>query len=129
MSAICCDICHKELIVGEWPYCPHGVSHYTAIGDACDVVQENGFAHPTRFTSKRALDRALAAKDLEIRVRHKPVPGTDKSPHTSDWSRGTVDLVAAAALCDPARRSRSATSGADGHVGHVPIEWTIRGVA
>ena len=120
-----CPTCQKELIIGEWPFCPHGRPMYSAIGDACDLVQENGFAHPRHFTSKRALTKALAERDLEIHVRHVPIPGTDKSPYTSDWSRGTVDLAAATALLDPARRVRT---GSDRVRETVPITWTIRGV-
>jgi len=88
-----CETCHRELVVGEWPFCPHGFRQTRGgvIGDECDIVQENGFTHPTRFTSKNALAKALDAKGLEMRVRHVPIPGTDKSPHTTDWSKGSMD--------------------------------------
>lgn len=128
MNETFCPACHKELILGEWPFCPHGRPMYSAIGDECDVIQENGFAHPTRFTSKQALKKALDAKGLEMKVRHVPIPGTDKSPYTSDWARGTVDLDAAAALVDPARRTQGPVTHHDVTGPSVPITWTIRGI-
>lgn len=92
------------------------------LSDECSILQENGFRHPTRFTSKAALSKALDAKGLEIRVRHMPIPGTDKSPHTTDWSRGGVDLVAAtAAVSEPRGKAVPAADEAD-----VPVTWTIQ---
>lgn len=91
-----CEECGAELRIGDFPIC-HGdpTRHAPGLsrvnGDECDVIQENGFRHPTRFTSKTALARALAEKGLEMRVRHVPIPGTDKSPHTTDWSKGSID--------------------------------------
>lgn len=123
----CCETCHKELIVGEFPFCPHGFrgGHMGVIGDECDVVQENGFAHPTRFTSKSELAKALDAKGLEMRVRHIAVPGTDKSPHTTDWSKGSMD----AQTLENARQltMRTGTAGKTA-APDAPImgTWTIR---
>lgn len=63
------------------------------------LVQENGFRDPQRFYSWSSLHAALAAKGLEIRVKHVPVPGTDKSPHTTNWAAISPDtLTQAAAL-------------------------------
>lgn len=90
--------------------------------DECDLIQENGFAQPTRFTSKSALRKALDAKGLEMRVRHVPIPGTDSSPHTTDWSRGSVDLAAAtAAVSEPRGKLRAIEDAA-----HVDVTWTIQ---
>lgn len=91
------------------------------MSDECDIVQENGFHDPTRFTSKAALRKALDAKGLEMRVRHVPIPGTDHSPYTTDWSRGSVDLAAAvAAVSEPRGKVTTTTDEA-----HVPVTWTI----
>lgn len=94
-AALCCETCHRELLVGEWPFCPHGFkgTHGGVIGDECDFVQENGARHPRRFTSKAEFKRWLDANNYENRVEHKTVPGTDKSPHTTDWSKGSMDAV------------------------------------
>lgn len=48
-------------------------------------------------------DRLRIARDrgLVEFVRHQPLQGGDKSPHTTDWSKGSIDpytLAAAAAL-------------------------------
>lgn len=56
------------------------------IGDECDITQENGFRHPQHFRSKSARRKALQAGGLEEMVRHVGVPGTDRSPETSNWA-------------------------------------------
>lgn len=95
----------------------------SVVKDECDIVQENGFHTPTRFTSKRELALALAAKGLEQRVRHVTIPGTDHSPYTTDWSRGSVDLKAAiAAVSEP----RGKIHLPDVSEPDVPITWTVR---
>lgn len=83
-----CEKCGVVLAVGDFPFCPHGLGNSTVVGDECDFVQENGFAHPRRFRSKQDYARTLREKGLENAVRHVTLPGTDKSPYTSDWSRG-----------------------------------------
>lgn len=123
----CCDVCHKELIVGEFPFCPHGMrgGHMGIIGDECDVVQENGFHHPTRFTSKSALAKALDEKGLEMRVRHVPIPGSDKSPHTTDWSKGSIDPQTLANVTELVSRN-GRSSGKDTTLAPAPIgTWTM----
>lgn len=60
----------------------------TVIGDEMDqVIENNGTAHAIRFRSKSALAAHMAAHGLVSKVRHMPLQGSDKSPHTSDWSR------------------------------------------
>ena len=34
---------------------------------------------------------AIAAAGLQEFVRHVPERGSDKSPHTTDWSKGSMD--------------------------------------
>lgn len=41
---------------------------------------------PRRFYSKSEIRAAAAAKGLQSYVRHVPLPGTDKSPHTVRWT-------------------------------------------
>lgn len=59
------------------------------IGDECDVVIRHGICNPDgtpkRYTSKSDMRQAARALGLENRVEHVPLPGTDKSPHTSRW--------------------------------------------
>lgn len=61
------------------------------IGDEMDHVQENGLKQPRRFTSKSEWRRWMKENGLENPVRHACLPGTDKSPHTTDWSKGSMD--------------------------------------
>ncbi len=72
------------------------------IGDECDVWQENGFHTPRHFTSKAERARALSEKGLDPHYsKHVTLPGTDKHPETTDWSKGSIDpytMAAAAAL-------------------------------
>ncbi len=123
-----CQACGGEMRVGDYPFC-HGdparhapaVNH--VISDECDITVENGFATPQRFTSKADHRRALAGKGLEIMVRHVPIPGTDYSPHTTDWGRGSVDLAAATAAVS-AERGRVRPSDAEPPP-TVPMSWRI----
>lgn len=68
-----CESCGYDLQVGDYPFChgdptQHGRGATGVTGDECDFVQENGFAVPTRFTSKQEFKRALAERGLENRV-------------------------------------------------------------
>lgn len=47
---------------------------------------ENLGDQPMFFETKSAIVKEAHRRGLEPMVRHVPVPGTDKSPHTSDWS-------------------------------------------
>lgn len=85
-----CEKCGDELVVGSFPFCPHGIAAATVVGDEMDqVIENNGTPHPIRFRSKAALKAHMDAHGLTPFVRHSPGPGTDKSAHTTDWSRGT----------------------------------------
>lgn len=84
----CCSLVAGQVWVSNPP---------AVIGDACDFVQENGFATPQRFTSKAERRRALKEAGMEEMVRHVGVPGTDKSPHTAMWSAISQDTLDGAA--------------------------------
>jgi hypothetical protein len=89
MSYVMCDRCWVILQPGDWPFCPHGRGMNHVIGDEMDqVIENNGTPTPIRFRSKAELARHLKQHKREPFVRHQPLPGTDKSPHTSDWSKG-----------------------------------------
>ncbi len=126
MDALTCAACGQTVVIGEWPYCPHGHGSYAAVGDECDVVQENGFATPTRFRSKAALKKALDQKGLEMRVQHVPIPGTDKSPFTTSWAAmDATTLQNAADLLDPARRVKTTALDVTPSSG-LAVTWTTR---
>lgn len=62
------------------------------IGDECDLWQENGFHTPQHFRSKSERARALLEKGYDPHYsKHVTLPGTDKHPETTDWSKGSVD--------------------------------------
>jgi hypothetical protein len=84
-----CDRCGEDIFIGDWPFCPHGRGVATVIQDACDITQVNGTKTPIHFTSKAERKAWLKAAGYEEFVRHQPLPGTDKSTQTSDWSRVT----------------------------------------
>lgn len=65
-------------------------------GDACDFVDPH---LEQRFTSKAEHDRALKARGLVRKVRHAPLPGTDRSRFTTRW-----DTCPAALLISEAER-------------------------
>jgi hypothetical protein len=82
-----CEKCGKELVVGEWPFCPHGFGANSVAGDDIPggFVQENFGDKPEIFYSKKAMARRAKELGLESFVRHVGTNGTDKSPHTSRW--------------------------------------------
>lgn len=47
---------------------------------------ENLGPTPMYFESKRAILAEAKRRGMEPMVRHVPVPGTDKSPHTTTWA-------------------------------------------
>lgn len=89
-----CDKCGKAITVGEFPWCPHGHSHSTVIGDDIPGGQlfENGLPEPRVFYSHSEHRAALAANGCEIRAKWAG-PG-DK--YMTRWD--SVDLEGAAML-------------------------------
>jgi hypothetical protein len=49
------------------------------------LTLENLGPDPVTVYSRSELARELKARNLEPFVRHTPIPGTDKSPHTTRW--------------------------------------------
>ncbi len=122
-----CPTCHKVLEVGEWPYCPHGHGFNRVIGD--DIpggeLVENAGHEPFTVYSKSEKARRLKELGVEPFVRHVPLPGSDKSPHTVDWSKGSMDpktLANAEELVARAKTVKSEPST----VKPVPFTWTVR---
>ena len=88
-------------MIGSWPFCPdHSPGRSSAIGDEFigGLTLENLGPEPVTIRSRTELRRELKARGLVECVRHVPVPGSDKSPHTSSWA--SVDLDAARALAE-----------------------------
>ncbi len=87
-----CERCGRELQVGDFPFCKgrpadHGQGYSAVVGDEIDFVQHNGTPVPIRFRSRAEFKRWLKEHHYEVNDSHKPLPGSDKSPFTSDWSR------------------------------------------
>lgn len=86
-----CENCGKELVVGDWPFCPHGQGHSNVITDDIPggIEIKHGICHedgtPRKFYSKSDIAKAAKAAGLVNRVEHVTAPGTDKSPHTTRW--------------------------------------------
>jgi hypothetical protein len=119
-----CDRCGLALVVGDWPFCPHGRAASSVQGDEIDVVIENnGTSQPIRFRSRDALRRHLDAHNLAPMVRHVPLPGSDRSPHTVDWSRG-IDPQTLANATALLSRPASGSQGIEDVV--LPVEVTVR---
>jgi hypothetical protein len=97
-----CPSCGAELVVGSWPFCPdhtRGGSYNAQPNDwPGGKTFENLGGQPVTLYSRSELRRELKARGLEECVRHVPIPGTDKSPHTQSWV--SVDLDAARALAE-----------------------------
>jgi hypothetical protein len=94
------------------------------IGDEIDlIIENNGTSMPLRFRSREALRKHMDAHDREPMVRHVPMKGSDKSPYTSDWSRG-IDPV----TLENARilTTRQATRELPAAPDPLPIELTAR---
>jgi hypothetical protein len=56
-----CTVCGEELRVGDWPYCPHGVSHVAAIGDSIpggQVIETMDHEPVTVYSKKQLLEEA-----------------------------------------------------------------------
>ncbi len=97
-----CDVLAK---VEEYPPCaqcgaPTSRLWTTRAGRGADVTWpggktfENLADQPQTFYSKSDYTKYLKANNIEEFVRHVPVPGSDKSPHTVSWaavSQSTLD--------------------------------------
>ena len=79
-------------MIGSWPFCRGTGSHGkgqtpTVIDDSIPggMTIENMGPVPLTFHSKSEWRREMKARGLRQAVRHMPLPGTDKSEHTTRW--------------------------------------------
>lgn len=88
-----CEKCGETIVVGEWPFCPHGIGHSNVVGDdiAGGIEIAHGICHedgsPKRYYSKSDINKALKQAGLTRIDRHiaDPKTGSDKNPHTKPW--------------------------------------------
>lgn len=83
-----CEKCGKELVIGEFPFCPHGIGVGGVVDDSIPggILIKNGLCHadgtPRRFDHKSDIKKAAKAAGLTNYVQHVPSQGSDKSRHT-----------------------------------------------
>jgi len=80
---------------------------------------ENMAHEPQTFYSPREKAQYMRTHGIEEFVRHQPVPGTDKSPHTTRWSGITRETL------DGARQMLERIGGQGGHDAE-PQTWIER---
>lgn len=84
-----CDRCGAALAIGVYPFCPHGDIRP---GRGADVTWPGGKTFENlgdqvqTFYSPAEQARYMRQHGIESFVRHQPVPGSDKSPHTTSWA-------------------------------------------
>lgn len=122
-----CLVCGLPIEVGDYPCIttarPHQRGINGAIGDECDVWQENGFHTPRHFTSKKERLRALAEKGLEERVCNAGIHDTIV-PRWSMMDPQTLKNAEELAK----RHGASKGKDVDRDPAYTPISWTIREV-
>lgn len=106
-----CPLCgwRDEIHVSpfEMPPCPHCGQPTDRLwtGASAAVAQdsweggktfENLGPDPVTVYSRSELRRILHERGLEPHVRHVPIPGSDRSPHTSSWDVPSAYTLAAA---------------------------------
>lgn len=82
-----CDLCGREVTVGEWPWCPHGFGRMAVVPDDIpggETVQNFG-PEPVTYYSRSERRRIMRERGLSEVVKHVGLPGSDKSAHTSRW--------------------------------------------
>ena len=103
------DVPRKIADRDDAPVCCAPMERFYPVGsraNICDEIPggvwiENLGPHQKWFDSKSAMLREAKRQGLEPFVRHQPLQGGDWSPHTTDWSKGSIDrytLESAAAL-------------------------------
>lgn len=82
-----CPKCGETLHIGEYPFCPHGMSHQNVISDEYigGLTIENLAPTPITFYSKSEHRRYLKEHGIRQKVQHVGYDGTDKSPNTTRW--------------------------------------------
>ena len=96
MNTETCDRCGTVFGVGADWRCPHERMQGAVRDDSFigGKTFENLGDTPVTFHSKTDYRRYLQTHGIEECVRHVPVPGSDKSPHTTSWaavSQETLD--------------------------------------
>jgi len=118
-----CESCGHQIEIGDWPFCPHGRGCCGVVSDSFrgGVTLENLGPEPVTVYSETERRRIMKERGLEDFVRHRPLPGTDKSALTTNWaaaSRTTLDNATALV-------SRPSTSARDPEAQLETAQFTI----
>ena len=138
MQTTTCDSCGGEIRLGDWPMCNgNPEKHRPAAGVVIQDSIEGGelYYHgicnpdgsPKRYYSRSEIRQAEKERGVENVVRHVPLPGTDKSPYTTDWSKGSMDaqtLENVRVLLS--RQTKSSSWGKESSPEDVLIENAVR---
>jgi hypothetical protein len=109
-----CEHCGIALVVGDWPFCPHGRYGGTVVSDSIRGGQliENLGPTPVRVYSETHRRQLMKERGLIDAVRHQ-----DGSRLTSNWASVTqASLDNARSLLDPARRRRVPAASRSEHL-------------
>lgn len=83
-----CETCQKELVIGDWPFCPHGKANSGIVTDDIPggILIKHGICNPDgsprKYYSKSEMAAEAKRRGLHNHVEHITPPGSDKSPHT-----------------------------------------------
>ena len=72
-----CDKCGQEILIGEWPFCPHG-GNVTFGEDSIDYIDEMIAEEPVHFTSRLQRRRYMDKQGLDFRPKLERPIGTVK---------------------------------------------------
>lgn len=91
LDTVSCSKCNKDLVIGEWPFCPHGHGANSVIGDDIPggVEIRHGICNPDgtpkRYYTKSSMEAEAKRRGVTNRIEHVTQPGTDKNPFTQRW--------------------------------------------
>lgn len=88
-----CDRCGAELVIGDFPFCPHGRGTAAPFRDDIPggLVVENYGPHPITFYSHTERRAYMKANGLLEKEKFCPMPGTDVDPQGIPNPRGFLD--------------------------------------
>jgi hypothetical protein len=114
-----CDRCHRELRIGDFPFCPHGNGFSRVNGDECDYIDHNLGREPIRIRSwsqRRALMAAQGLQDFQYDVE-TPEGMAPNAQRPSRWG--------AYRQCDPDHLAWLASKLSTGKAEKVDDESTV----
>lgn len=110
-----CDECGAELEVGSYPFCPHGKGSQMVESDDIPggMWIENLGPVPVKVYSHTERLAIMRSRGLNEYVRHMGVPGSDKSPHTTNWDVGPSKDGRPMAMLTPEEQAERRAEAAD----------------